>query len=170
MVAHRRSDLVIRKLAAAVLALSCAALPAKAGEPHTIGPKACASCHRTVHQAWSAHKHSKSHARLPETERKNPLCVSCHATDPERPEAGVSCESCHGPGSEYAVDHLMRDKNILPHLGLLKVSRATCDRCHAAGHSTKLKPIDLEAVWNLLHHAPEPPTPQPVNSGPGHQE
>jgi hypothetical protein len=161
MVAHYRSDLVIRKLTAIVLAISCVGEPAAAGEPHTIGPKACASCHRTVHQAWNTHKHSKAHTNLPEMERKNPLCLSCHATDPERSEAGVTCESCHGAGSEYAVDHLMRDKNLLPHLGLLPVNRATCARCHAAGHSTKLKPVDIEAVWNALHHGPRTVEPKP---------
>ena len=124
----------------------------RSGEPRTIGPDACATCHSTQHSEWTGHSHASAFTKLPVKARSNPLCLTCHAPDPQRREAGVTCESCHGAGSEYSEGHLMRDKYLRGFLGLKKVELATCKTCHQNDHSTKLRPIDLAALWNKLHH------------------
>lgn len=153
----------LRSLAIAVALL--VATSSRSGEPRTIGPKACAACHTDQHSQWQGHGHAQAYARLPVKDRTNKLCLTCHAPDPERPEVGVSCEACHGPGSEYQADHVMRDPYLRGYLGLKAPKLADCQTCHQADHVIKLKPIDLTAVWNKLHHgktasvtatAPEP--------------
>ena len=144
----------------AVVAVFLFASPLQAGEPKNLGPQQCASCHTQQTEEWQGHRHAKAFDTLPENERLNPLCLSCHAPDPERREAGVTCEACHGAGSEYAVDHIMRDPYLRGFLGLKKVEVATCARCHQGAHTTKLKPVDVLKLWNQLHHSRTAPTPQ----------
>ena len=135
--------------------------PALAGEPTTIGPKACATCHSAQHTQWQGHAHARAYQSLPAKDRTNPLCLTCHAPDPERPEAGVTCEACHGAGSEYQEAHVMRDPYLRGYLGLKDSKLKDCQTCHQADHGVKLKPLDLAAIWNKLHHGNTPPTPAP---------
>ena len=135
-----------------VAAVMFVATSGRSGEPRTIGPAACSACHTEQHGEWAKHAHAKSFEKLPENQRANPLCLTCHAPDPQRREAGVACESCHGSGSEYSEAHLMKDKYLRGYLGLKKVDLATCNTCHQNDHSTKLRPVDLSKLWNKLHH------------------
>ena len=57
---------------------------------------------------------------IPEEPQASPVCLGCHATgaeaeDWEKDETfsvqdGVQCEKCHGPGSEYADEEIMVDR------------------------------------------------------------
>ncbi len=150
------------------LRIACAALvlvvatSGRSGEPRTIGPAACLTCHSTQHADWQGHAHANAFKKLPVKERNNKLCLNCHAPDPQRREAGVTCESCHGAGSEYSEAHLMKDKYLRGFLGLKKVDLATCNTCHQNDHRTKLRPVDLTTLWNKLHHrGSSQPTPAP---------
>jgi hypothetical protein len=142
------------------MAVLVVATSGRSGEPRTIGPQACATCHAAQAADWAGHAHARAYRSLPPKERNNPLCLNCHASDAARPEAGVTCEACHGVGSEYAEAHLMKDKHLRGYLGLEKVEMARCQQCHQSGHSSKLKPLDLKTLWNKLHHrnklAPQP--------------
>ena len=135
----------------------------RSGEPRSLGPDQCATCHAASHADWTTHGHAKAYERLPAKDRTNKLCLSCHGPDPERPEKGVHCETCHGAGSEYAQDHLMRDVYLRGYLGLKKVEAAQCAVCQQKYHSTRLKPLDLTQLWNSLHHRPtKATTPAPA--------
>lgn len=70
-------------------------------------------------------------------------CAECHATVAktlaEHEHRGISCESCHGPGREHDLN---------PHFQLVKLTDATCLRCHAANPA---RPAWLKQI-NVANH------------------
>jgi hypothetical protein len=90
----------------------------------TVGPNACAECHKEEAEAWKLTHHFKTFREMPRNKEANvigdklglrrvksePLCLSCHYTvqnkqDREEPVAGISCESCHSSGADWIKLH-----------------------------------------------------------------
>lgn len=112
-------------------------------EGDTVGQGACAACHPSEVQAWSASAHGVAMRRLPGDAAADAGCVKCHATAKKvgvPPAAEVSayhvaesvgCESCHGPGGAHVAAGGGTD-NIV-HLGEscpVCVLEALCTSCH----------------------------------------
>lgn len=90
----------------------------------TMGPNACAECHKQEVEAWKATRHFKTFREMPRNEagkkisakmgvrriKAGSLCLSCHFTVQEKsgkpePIAGISCESCHSGGRDWIKVH-----------------------------------------------------------------
>ena len=90
----------------------------------TVGPNACAECHKQEVEAWKGSHHFKTFRELPRKTEANAiadkmgvrriksesLCVNCHFTvqqknNKEELVSGVSCESCHGAAQEWIKVH-----------------------------------------------------------------
>jgi hypothetical protein len=102
-----------------------AVVAAGASEPaKTVGPNACAECHKQETEAWKGSHHFKTYREMPRNTKANEiadrlgvrrirtesLCATCHYTLQEKdnrkqPIAGISCESCHGAGQEWIKVH-----------------------------------------------------------------
>jgi YVTN family beta-propeller protein len=176
-----------------VLPLSAPAAYVNSGkEPIYIGSQACGRCHdgpQMGHQLskWLLTKHAKAYTALSRPEAKEitklsgitqephkaKMCLGCHATaseeeDWERGEDfhladGLQCEACHGPGSEYAKEEVMRNRELAISNGLIIPDKAeSCNRCHRVKGSheavLKKKPFDVNAAWTEISH-PMPPLP-----------
>ena len=102
-----------------------AAYGAVASDPaKTVGPNACAECHKQEAEAWKGTHHFKTFREMPRNSEANEiakrmgvrriksesLCLNCHFTvqqkdNKEEPVAGISCESCHSAGQEWIKVH-----------------------------------------------------------------
>jgi hypothetical protein len=90
----------------------------------TVGPNACAECHKQEVEAWKGTHHFKTFRELPRNPeakkiaermgvrriRSEGLCLTCHYTvqrkdDKDEPIAGISCESCHSAGKDWIKVH-----------------------------------------------------------------
>jgi len=156
--------------------------PVDKKRPRYVGSLVCARCHRGhamgyQYSLWRKSPHAKAFAVLATPKacrivkrkdtKKSPqhvkLCLKCHATgfvDPAGGFAetfdvseGVTCEACHGPGSQYAVEAIMRDSKAAKLAGL-KLGRDTCTACHK---STEKKPFDLREALKAIAHPTELP-------------
>jgi Cytochrome c554 and c-prime len=98
---------------------------AVASDPvNTVGPNACAECHKQEAEAWKGTHHFKTFRDMPRNEKANEiakkmgvrrvksesLCLNCHFTVQkkdtiEEPVAGISCESCHSAGQDWIKVH-----------------------------------------------------------------
>ena len=105
--------------------LGFAAGGADAADPDkTVGPNACAECHKEEAEAWKNSHHFKTFSELPRSTDANEiakkmglrrikqegLCMNCHFTvqkkdGKEEPVAGISCESCHSAGQDWIKIH-----------------------------------------------------------------
>lgn len=110
---------------AALLVMGLLANRVIAGEPtKTVGPNACAECHKEETEAWKLTHHFKTFQDMPRKKEANEiaqkmkvrriksesLCLNCHFTvqskdDKIEPIAGISCESCHGSGADFIKIH-----------------------------------------------------------------
>ncbi|MEK7409187.1 MAG: multiheme c-type cytochrome, partial [Acidobacteriota bacterium] len=149
-------------------------------KPVYLGARACAACHTGQATGGQCsrgldRKHSQSYAVLArpeareiarisglrESPRQSPICLGCHATaayaeqwekdDTFRIEDGVQCEACHGPGSEYAEEKVMRDRQAAQKAGLVMPGERECMACHIerGSHTTV-----LPASQNLRYKTP----------------
>jgi hypothetical protein len=91
----------------------------------TLGPNACAECHKQEAEAWQGSHHFKTFREMPRRKeanvigeklgiqriRSSALCLGCHYTlqdkdsSKNQPIAGISCESCHSAGQDYIKVH-----------------------------------------------------------------
>jgi hypothetical protein len=90
----------------------------------TVGPNACAECHKQEAEAWKGTHHFKTFREMPRRKeaneiaermgvqriRSDSLCLTCHYTVQEKenrkqPIAGISCESCHSAGEDWIKVH-----------------------------------------------------------------
>ncbi len=98
---------------------------AAASDPaKTVGPNACAECHKQEAEAWKGTHHFKTFREMPRNTKANEiadkmgvrriksesLCANCHFTvqqknNREEPVAGISCESCHSAGQDWIKVH-----------------------------------------------------------------
>ncbi|MGA2183389.1 MAG: multiheme c-type cytochrome [Bryobacteraceae bacterium] len=95
--------------------------------------------------------------------QSSPKCLQCHSTAGSGSTArlagfgldeGVGCEACHGPGSDYMLDAVMRDKHGAMAAGLKMPGREDCLRCHS-GDKPK---FDFTTAMKKIAH-PTRPTP-----------
>ena len=158
-------------------------------EPIYLGSQACGKCHdgpAMGHQfsKWRLTSHAKAYAALSLPEAKEitklsgiteephraKMCLGCHATASEEEdwqhgeefhlEDGLQCEACHGPGSEYAVEEIMKNKERAMANGLKIPSRDSCLICHRVKGSheavLKKKPFQIdEAALRIGHPIPK---------------
>lgn len=102
-----------------------AAYDAGASDPvKTVGPNACAECHKQEAEAWKSTHHFKTFREMPRNTKAKEiadrmgvrriklesLCLNCHFTvqqksDKAEPIAGISCESCHSAGQDWIKVH-----------------------------------------------------------------
>ncbi|MFB3777403.1 MAG: multiheme c-type cytochrome [Bryobacteraceae bacterium] len=170
---------------AALLLVAFAALYGASKKPVYLGARACGGCHTGVamgnqYSLWLKSKHSQAYAALAKPESKRiaqisglrqepqqaPICLGCHATafnaegwekdDDFRTEDGVQCELCHGPGSEYAVEEVMRAPEAARRAGLRMPTEQDCMNCHMekGSHVAVLKSpqIDIKKAWRDIAH------------------
>jgi hypothetical protein len=98
---------------------------ARASDPaKTVGPNACAECHKEEAEAWKGSHHFKTFREMPRNTKaseiaekmgvrrikSDSLCRECHFTvqqksNREEAVAGISCESCHGAGQDWIKVH-----------------------------------------------------------------
>lgn len=90
----------------------------------TVGPNACAECHKDETEAWQDSHHFKTFRELPRKKearkiaermsirriKSDELCLGCHFTVQKKGSrakavAGISCESCHGAGKDWIKVH-----------------------------------------------------------------
>lgn len=90
----------------------------------TVGPNACAECHKQEVEAWKGTHHFKTFREIPRKPeakeiaeklgvkriKSESLCLNCHFTvqqksSKEEPISGISCESCHGAGQDWIKVH-----------------------------------------------------------------
>ena len=90
----------------------------------TVGPNACAECHKQEAEAWKLTHHFNTFREMPRSKDANaiaekmglrriksePLCLTCHFTVQEKQGreqavAGISCESCHSSGADWIKVH-----------------------------------------------------------------
>jgi Cytochrome c554 and c-prime len=112
-------------LSAALSLLGFAQDAALAADPaKTVGPNACAECHKQEVEAWKGTHHFETFRDMPRNEKgkqiakrlgvrrikSESLCLGCHFTvqqkdNREAPVSGISCESCHGAGKDWIKLH-----------------------------------------------------------------
>ena len=105
--------------------LGFAASGAVASDPaKTVGPNACAECHKQEVEAWKGTHHFKTFSEMPRKAaakeiaekmklrriKSESLCLNCHFTvqqknNKEEAISGISCESCHSAGQDWIKVH-----------------------------------------------------------------
>jgi len=130
------------------------------------------------YKVWAKMKHAQAFATLATAEaqkiakakgiadaQKADACLKCHVTAfgvaAERLgkkytiEEGVGCESCHGAGSAYSkrkVKKAIAAGTTKPEsVGLLKVTKETCVKCHN-DESPTFKSFDFEKAKEKIAH------------------
>ena len=90
----------------------------------TVGPNACAECHKQEVEAWKGTHHFKTFREMPRNAeakeisekmgvrriKLESLCLNCHFTvqqknNKEEAISGISCESCHSAGQDWIKVH-----------------------------------------------------------------
>ena len=112
-------------LVALLMTFSLNARAVGASDPaKTLGPNACAECHKQEAEAWKGTHHFKTFREMPRNTaadkiaekmgvrriKSESLCANCHFTvqqkaSREEPVSGISCESCHGAGKDWIKVH-----------------------------------------------------------------
>ena len=130
-------------------------VPSAAFASDLVGAASCRTCHAQAFEIWSKSPHAHATDSLTASERKSPMCLSCHSRDEQRsnpadPVSGVSCETCHGGGRSYQAATVMRDKELSRLFGLTEAAM-TCVACHGAG-SASPQPFDVKAALGRIDH------------------
>lgn len=121
---YTMSKLLILSIAVSVFAIPVCGFAETSKVEDTLGPKACADCHKSSIRAWKGSHHFKTFKALPRKAeakeiakkmgikrmKKGSDCLTCHFT--EKPHknktkviAGISCESCHSGGKDWIDIH-----------------------------------------------------------------
>ena len=178
-------------IALAALAALTALVVAAPKRPVYVGVKACGACHDGAsmgnqYSTWLLSKHAQGYSSLMKPEAreitkisglrgdpwKEPICLGCHTTastaeawekdDTFRAEDGLQCEACHGPGSEYAIEGVMRNLGEAARAGLKLPTKEHCLGCHiekmshvnVLGNST----VDIDEVFTQIQHPLKKPS------------
>lgn len=124
-----------------------------------IGADRCQACHAEEYAAWKKSPHARAFDVLSPRDRADPRCLACHTAVPDDLGAGltgVQCESCHGPGRHYAIDYVMRDRELSTALQLQPLNAQTCTRCHTDS-SPALVPFVYSEKLPLIKHWKDKP-------------
>lgn len=140
-----------------LLALLALPLPGRAGDH--VGPETCKACHPAAYEAWRATPHARARESLPERNRNDRRCLSCHAPDLEDGVTGVSCEACHGPGRLYSAPYVMRDAELSRALGLADPGERACAGCHTESTPSLVKFEYARKLPLIKHWDDSPPAP-----------
>lgn len=110
--------------------------PAKA-EHAFVGVKTCKMCHKNdgMFKGWEATPHAGAFDILPDDQKANADCLTCHTTGVTAKNVlleGVQCEACHGAGKDYKKKKVMKDHEASLAAGLLIPDEKTCLTCHGA--------------------------------------
>lgn len=119
-----------------------------------VGAERCRSCHEPAYAVWSKSPHARALEALPEKDRNDPRCLTCHTmvVDDRSPAlVGIQCETCHGPGRHYSVDYVMRDEDLRLQVGFLPAAEKTCLRCHTEA-SPSLRPFTYAEKLEAIRH------------------
>lgn len=156
---------------------------------HYTGVAACGRCHRqdrTGNQlaVWEQTAHAQAFQRLASPEaaaaaaergvttnpQETPECLRCHTTAWGVPAEflgegfdrtqGVQCEACHGPGADYGVLRVMRDRNASVQAGLVIPDEQVCRRCHNP-ESPRYRDFNFQERYHQIQH----PNPARQQSG-----
>lgn len=124
------------------------------------GAKKCAMCHEKIYGAWQQTKHAKAFDSLSPTEKKDPACIRCHATNSNPDVPGVQCEACHGAGGCLASPFFLNDENrnaspdvqrkVKVESGLL-TGEKNCLQCHNSD-SPHYKGFDFNKAFEQIKH------------------
>lgn len=148
-----------------------------------VGAGKCKMCHQmkkygNQYGIWKNGPHSKAFETLAsekslkiaagmgiENPQENEKCLVCHVTAFGVPDSlkkssfditdGVGCESCHGPGADYMILSIMKDREKSIAAGLIIPDENTCLICHNENSPT-YKPFNYDEKFALIAH----PTPK----------
>lgn len=120
-------SIVPRTFVIAVVLFAMIFLPARTAAndaDNTVGPNACAECHKEEAEVWKKTHHFTTFRDMPRSKeareiadklkikriKSQSLCLGCHFTTEKKgkrtkPVAGISCESCHAAGKEWIKEH-----------------------------------------------------------------
>jgi hypothetical protein len=136
-------------------ALCIAVLPSLVGAAPTfaptVGPETCKACHPAAYEAWRTGPHARAFDALPERNRKDKRCLSCHAPLAGDGFVAVGCESCHGAGGAYQARYVMRDAELSRAVGLLDPDERTCGACHNES-TPSLTKFEYKRKLPLIEH------------------
>jgi hypothetical protein len=141
----------VRHLAAILLAAAPALVGAGATSAPTVGPETCKACHPAAYEAWRTGPHARAYDSLPERNRKDKRCLSCHAPLVDDGFVAVGCESCHGGGAAYSARYVMRDPELSRAVGLLDPNERTCGGCHNESTPSLMK-FEYARKLPLIEH------------------
>jgi hypothetical protein len=158
----------------ALLLVAPAIALAGAGTP-TVGPETCKACHPAAYEAWRTGPHARAFDSLPERNRKDKRCLSCHAPLIEEGFVAVGCETCHGAGGAYSARYVMRDRELSRAVGLLDPDEKVCGGCHNEStpsltkfeYARKLPMIEHWNAERAAWKAEAAPAPKPAATSPG---
>jgi hypothetical protein len=141
----------VRHLAAILIAVAPALVGAGATSAPTVGPETCKACHPAAYEAWRTGPHARAFDSLPERNRKDKRCLSCHAPLIEDGFVAVGCESCHGGGAAYSARYVMRDPELSRAVGLLDPDEKSCGACHNESTPSLMK-FEYARKLPLIEH------------------
>jgi hypothetical protein len=160
----------------AILLLAAVPLAgAGAGLVPAVGPESCKPCHPAAYEAWRTGPHARAFDSLPERNRKDKRCLSCHAPLADEGAVAVGCETCHGAGGAYSARYVMRDPELARAVGLLDPNEKSCGACHNDS-TPSLTKFDYSRKLPLIEHwkaereaarAEPAPAPSPAAPAPG---
>ncbi len=119
-----------------------------------VGAERCGSCHEAEFKIWQGSLHARALEALPEKDRADPRCLTCHTMvveDRGPALTGIQCETCHGPGRHYSIDYVMRDDDLRAQLGFAVPTEKTCLRCHT-DTSPSLRPFTYAEKLEAIRH------------------
>ena len=119
-----------------------------------VGAERCRSCHEQAYTTWSTSPHARALDVLPEKDRSDPRCLTCHTMvvdDRSAGLTGIQCESCHGLGRWYSVEYVMRDEDLRLQVGFTPPSEKACLRCHNE-NSPSLRPFTYAEQLEAIRH------------------
>lgn len=141
----------MRRVLPALAAAFLAVLVPTARAADFVGPETCKQCHAAAYEAWKDSGHARAQTTLPEKQRKDTRCTTCHGPESDKGLSGITCESCHGAGSIYAPRYVMRDKEISRAVGLVEQSEKQCLACHTEA-TPALTAFDWKRKKALIEH------------------
>jgi hypothetical protein len=131
-----------------------------------VGVKVCKLCHTKdgIYPSWEKTKHATAYDSLTEAQKKE-KGIDAYYTTGKLPDGtlltNIQCEACHGPGSDYKMISIMKDKEKAMANGLNLPTAETCQKCHNENAPTEalkatVKGFDFEKMKAKVHVMPYP--------------